>query len=1369
MSATITETATIGRFSPRSDLRSNANALILGVAITSGLGLLFWAIAARRYSADEVGRNSALIAAMTFIGHVSSLGLRNGLIRYLPAAGAGTARLLRNTHIVCAAGAAVGAIVFLVGQPWWAAELGALRSNVLAALLFVAATAGWVLYIIQESVLTGVRHARWVPALSGSYAVVKLVVLVALAPFTAWGIFTAWSLSAIALLIPVNMLVYRRLLPRRHAESLADGAPASALSLRDVARFAANDHLAGLLWLATAELLPLLVLARAGAAASAYYFLAFAFAYSLYLVTISVGSAYLAEASRFPYNASALLRRAAKQSAVIVVPGAIVGIVAAPVALRILGASYVEFGPTLLQLLLASAVPQLVIGLSVAHNRHLGQSRMVVITYAATAVGVFGGTVTTIGTVGVDAVGWAWLLTQTVIAALLLVKHGVRLTANLPDSSHPADLLARRSSQARERVRDVFRRRQLRSILPTLGDALNDDEAGSYELMRSHNSTLVIGGSTNIGRIALNERGERGLHAHVRALRSLAEDYPLGTEQDLLPQLLLRRKTPLVHTVESRLVGADADQLPPDQRAVAVALAAEAMSAISSHNVTTRAFTKADITHIVTKPISDIASLDWLDGQADDLQTIRSWLGRRLLGTSILLGRTHGDLCLGNVLAQASDRGRIELTGIVDWENSAPDGILDLDLLHLWFSNSGQELGDTVMDALADLDGTEKRFRASTGVDRLNGGLGFDVAVVLTWLHHAAAQLARNSHASTNRLWLARNVVPVVTGVARYARANDAFADPPRPSGRHEALRWSDRLRMSRTSVASIAALVAAIVLWVSGLASVDLDAMNDYGLISVLGWDNVTALALVTASFALTLRRRDTDRWLALHVLVLVVILHATPAVLYDTLRYSWAWKHTGIVEYIMREGRVDTTVAVSPIYHAWPGFFGGSALLTELLGARNAITIATWTPLVLNVGNLVALRSLFRSITHDTRVIWLGIWLYFMTNWVGQDYFAPQGVAFLLYLVLLTVVIRGFATPRDHPLDREPLPRLDRRPAIVLAAVLAVAIVTSHQITPVMVILALGTLTVSRIIRAGTLTVGVAAFTAVWAFTVGRGFMIENGRDVIDEFGSPLASTSENLEGSAHLSDAQRLVALSGRVLVIVVSVLAVVGLVRLWQRHRLDRASAVLLFLPCALIAVTQFGGEVLFRAFLFASPFIAFYAAHAIYPDQVGARLWRRAVAAASVTAVILPCFFLAHFGKDRQYAFSSEEVAAATWLYETAPAGAVIVEGSRNYPSLFLRYEQFTYVPIDQEPTESWEAVLANPAYRLRLWLDQPDAPATYLVLTTSQSIDIDSVGPLPPGSIDDIESALRESNDFRVVYENDDAVILQLAAVGEGG
>ena len=43
-----------------------------------------------------------------------------------------------------------------------------------------------------------------------------------------------------------------------------------------------------------------------------------------------------------------------------------------------------------------------------------------------------------------------------------------------------------------------------------------------------------------------------------------------------------------------------------------------------------------------------------------------------------------------------------------------------------------------------------------------------------------------------------------------------------------------------------------------------------------------------------------------------------------------------------------------------------------------------------------------------------------------------------------------------------------------------------------------------------------------------------------------------------------------------------------------------------------------------------------------------------------------------------YVFTTEEVAAATWLADNAPEGSLLVEGSRNYPTQFHNYEYFRY-------------------------------------------------------------------------------------------
>jgi hypothetical protein len=58
------------------------------------------------------------------------------------------------------------------------------------------------------------------------------------------------------------------------------------------------------------------------------------------------------------------------------------------------------------------------------------------------------------------------------------------------------------------------------------------------------------------------------------------------------------------------------------------------------------------------------------------------------------------------------------------------------------------------------------------------------------------------------------------------------------------------------------------------------------------------------------------------------------------------------------------------------------------------------------------------------------------------------------------------------------------------------------------------------------------------------------------------------------------------------------------------------------------------------------------------------------------------------------------------------------------------------------------------------------APASYLILTRSQAEEESLTGNWPPGAFDRVTSELLTSGRFRVVYRNDDAMILQLVQRG---
>ena len=407
-----------GRLRASDALHASANALIVSTAVTSVAGLGFWALAARWLPADAVGIGTALVSVLTLLANLATLGLRNGLVRFLPSAGASTRRLIAGSSLACALAAVILSGVFLVGQPWWAGRLGFLRDDVLTIGVFTAATVVWVLFVLQDHVLIGLRKSIWVPAKNLAYSIGKIALLPVLTAAATWAVFAATVLPAVLAVAGVSLLV------RRLTRSAGVGpVPETPISIRHLVRFAAADQVAWLVWVATPHVLTLIVLHVQGPEASAYYYIANMIGYSLYLVTSNIGSALIAESVHDPVHAASHARSALTHSVRLVFPLAAVGVVLGPYALRILGADYAIHASTAMQLIILSALPQTIVGISVNTARVRREMSTVVGTYVFLAVAIWGGSWITLRWWGVTGVGATILVSQS-LAALGLVLSG---------------------------------------------------------------------------------------------------------------------------------------------------------------------------------------------------------------------------------------------------------------------------------------------------------------------------------------------------------------------------------------------------------------------------------------------------------------------------------------------------------------------------------------------------------------------------------------------------------------------------------------------------------------------------------------------------------------------------------------------------------------------------------------------------------------------------------------------------------------------------------------------------------------------------------------------------------------------------------
>ena len=398
-----------------SPLYRNAYYLILGTGAGALLGVVFWSVAARRFSAEDVGLNSVLISGMTIVSSVCQLGLYTVLFRYLPAAGPATRRMIVRSYALTGALSAVIGLAVALASGLWATDSGFLSRNAWWVLAFVVSTVAWTIFTLQDAVLTGLRQARWVPLENSLFAAAKIVLLLTFVARPRAGIFLAWSVPALLAIPPVTLLIFRRLVPR-HVES----GPGLSLHRSTVLRLAPGNYVGTLFLLASTTLLPIIVAAEVGPRQTAYFYIPWTIATGLQLVVVSMTTSLTVEVAFDESKLRAYCRSVTLQTMRIVVPVVVLLTAGAHYVLLAFGSAYASEGASCTRLLALATIPNVfvMLGVSVARLQHDG--RMALLIPGAVSLVTIGLGLPLLARVGIDGMGWACLAGQLVVAAWLL-------------------------------------------------------------------------------------------------------------------------------------------------------------------------------------------------------------------------------------------------------------------------------------------------------------------------------------------------------------------------------------------------------------------------------------------------------------------------------------------------------------------------------------------------------------------------------------------------------------------------------------------------------------------------------------------------------------------------------------------------------------------------------------------------------------------------------------------------------------------------------------------------------------------------------------------------------------------------------------
>lgn len=555
--------------------------------------------------------------------------------------------------------------------------------------------------------------------------------------------------------------------------------------------------------------------------------------------------------------------------------------------------------------------------------------------------------------------------------------------------------------------------------------------------------------------------------------------------------------------------------------------------------------------------------------------------------------------------------------------------------------------------------------------------------------------------------------------------------------------------------------LALAIVAWLIVLPSLHDAAWNVFGLVAAAGPLFVVSIALVALAFCLAIAV-DARRTAGAALIATVLMMRLPTAVSVDAPLYSWTYKHFGVIDYIQRHGVVAQDV---DIYHNWPGAFSLFAWINTITGSET-IAIAQWFAIAAQLLLVGAVYLLARSLGMAANTSMVAAFLAQAANWVGQDYLSPQAIAFTLGIVVIGLVL---ASQRS-------------RAAVWVAVPIFAAIVVTHQLTPYWLIALIAVLTVLGYVRPRWVVLVFAAIAIGYALMhlpiLGRFGNLLDFNFLANLQTNTARIASEPSFGQVVSSLAARTVT---AVLWLGTAAVVVWRLVKRRDARRETLAAAAVAFSSVLILVGQGYGGEAIFRVFLYSLPGCALILAPVLVAALRGTipRLRTTGTLGATVAITLVTVLSTqAYYGGWFANLVTKDSIAIATRILEDESPSTLTIGVAPGAPGRlvgeyvdFVRANRDFDIGIDTwlNAWPGWQGEdFAEPDRMRRLTdgLISAQRPAV-VVVTAQMRYYSEYYGTFPAGSLDRFTGLLLD--DPRWVLTTDTAEMLVFELDLEGG
>jgi O-antigen/teichoic acid export membrane protein len=331
----------------RDSLIKNSIYLMMTNFIGSVFAFIFWIIAARCYTPNDIGIASALISSVSVISTISSMGLHNALIFYLPRY-KNADKIINSCIIVSIVSSIIFSLIFILGLKIWSPQFISILNGSYNILIFVVITVAMTVSDLVGAALTAGRRSSFQMIKDSIYHFIKMFPLILFIGFGSIGVLISICIGLVLSIIIGFILLSKiwKYSPKLTIDPI----------IKNMVGFSIGNYIAIVFYNLPILILPIIILNMISSKFAGYFYIVIMIASLLYGISQSISTSLLTESSdkdEFDNN----IRKSIKFNLIILTPGLLLLIIFGKFILNIFGQSYSDNAFVTMIILVLASIP----------------------------------------------------------------------------------------------------------------------------------------------------------------------------------------------------------------------------------------------------------------------------------------------------------------------------------------------------------------------------------------------------------------------------------------------------------------------------------------------------------------------------------------------------------------------------------------------------------------------------------------------------------------------------------------------------------------------------------------------------------------------------------------------------------------------------------------------------------------------------------------------------------------------------------------------------------------------------------------------------------------------------------------------------